>query len=46
MKTSLNYGANTNLLFIINYEIPKLYLNEFNRKHLGRLQKQTLKNGS
>ena len=46
MKTSLNYGANTNLLFIINYEIPKLYLNEFDRKHSGRLHKQTLKNGS
>ena len=45
-KTSLNYGADTNLSFIITYEIPRLYLNEFNRKYPGRLQKRTLKNGS
>ena len=29
-KTSLNYGANTNLSFIITYEILRLYLNKFN----------------
>ena len=46
-KTStLNYGADTNLSFIIAYDIPRLHLNEFNRKYPGRLQKQTLKNGS
>ena len=36
-KTSLNYGANTNLSFIITYEIPRLYLDEFNRKYPRRL---------
>ena len=45
-KISLNYGAGTNLLFIIAYEIPRLNLNEVNRKYTGRLQKQTLKNCS
>ena len=45
-KTSLNYGADTNLSFIITYEIPRLYLNKFNRKYPRRLQKRTLKNGS
>ena len=44
-KTSLNYGADTNLSFIITYEIPRLYLNEFNRKYPRRLQKRILKNG-
>ena len=42
-KISLNYGAETNLSFTIAYEIPRLNLNEFNRKYPGRLQKQTLK---
>ena len=32
-KTSINYGADSNLSFIITYEIPRLYLTEFNRKH-------------
>ena len=46
-KTStLNYGADTNLSFIIAYDIPRLHFNEFNRKYPGRLQKRTLKNGS
>ena len=45
-KTSLNYGADTNLPFIITYEIPRLYLNEFNIKFPRRLLKPTLKNGS
>ena len=45
-KTSLNYGADTNLPFIITYEIPRLYLNEFNIKFPRRLLKRTLKNGS
>ena len=41
------YGAYTNQSFIIIYEIPRLYLNEFNRKiYPGRSQKRTLKNGS
>ena len=35
-KTSLNYGADTNLSFIITYEILRLYLNEFNRKYPER----------
>ena len=45
MSTKLpkNYGAHMNLLFIITYEIPRLYLNEFNRKYPGRLQIRTLK---
>ena len=43
-KISLNCGADTNLSFIIVYEIPRLNLNEFNRKYPGRLQKQTLLN--
>ena len=30
-KTSLNYGANKNLWFIISNEIPRLYIDEFNR---------------
>ena len=38
-KTSLNYGADTNLSFIIAYEILRLNLNEFNKKYPGRLQK-------
>ena len=45
-KISLNYGADTNLSFIIAYEIPTLNLNEFNRKYPGRLQKQTFQNSS
>ena len=45
-KTSLNYGADTNLTLIITYEIPRLYFNELNRKFPGRLQKRTLKHGS
>ena len=28
---------------MITYEIPRLYLNEFIRKYLGRYQKRTLK---
>ena len=42
----VNYGADSNLSFIITYEIPRLYLTEFNRKHPWRLHKRTLKNGS
>ena len=42
-KTSLNYGTDTNLSFIITYEIPRLYLNEFIRKYQGSYQKRTLK---
>ena len=42
-KTSLNYGADTNLSFIITYEIPRLHLDELNRKYPGRFQKRTLK---
>ena len=46
-KTStLNYGADTNLSFIIAYDIPRLHLSEFNRQYPGRLQKRTLENGS
>ena len=45
-KTPQNYGADTNLSFIITYEIPRLYLNEFNRKYPGKLQKRTLKNSN
>ena len=43
-KTSLNNGTDRKLLFIIAYEIIRLYLKEFNRKYLGRLQKQTHRN--
>ena len=42
-KTSRNYGADTNSSFIITYEIPKLLLNEFNRKYPRGLHKWTLK---
>ena len=45
-KTPQNYGANKNLLFIITYEIPRLHLNEFNRKYPGRSQKRTFKNSN
>ena len=38
-KTSLNYSADMNQSFIIVYEIPRLNLNEFNKKYPGRLQK-------
>ena len=38
-----NYGADTNSSFIITYEIPKLLLNEFNRKYPRGLHKWTLK---
>ena len=38
-KTSRNYGANTNLSFVITYEIPRLSLSQFNRKYPRRLQK-------
>ena len=38
-KTSRNYGADTNLSFVITYEIPRLSLSQFNRKYPRRLQK-------
>ena len=45
-KTSLNYGSETNLSFIIAYEVPRLYLNEISTKYQRRLQIRTLENCS
>ena len=42
-KTSRNYGADTNLSFVNTYEIPRLSLNQFNRKYPRRLQKSKCK---
>ena len=42
-KTFLNYGADTHLSIIIAHEIPRLYLNKFNRKYPGRLLGRNLK---